>query len=173
MKTEKIDVLVNNAGISLRLPKKNISNYWNKTLAINLTAPYWLSLLCLPLLKRTKESNIVNITSLNGKIAMSNNPAYNASKGGLTALTFSLAMDFAKYKIRVNGVSPGYIKTNMTKKSYNNTAQYKKRVSRMMLGSYGTPEDVANTVLFLSSPEAKYINSTEVVVDGGLLKKGI
>ena len=172
-KEKKKDVLVNNAGISLRLPKKNISNYWNKTLAINLTAPYWLSLLCLPLLKRTKESNIVNITSLNGKIAMSNNPAYNASKGGLTALTFSLAMDFAKYKIRVNGVSPGYIKTNMTKKSYNNTAQYKKRVSRMMLGSYGTPEDVANTVLFLSSPEAKYINSTEVVVDGGLLKKGI
>ena len=104
---------------------------------------------------------------------MLDNPAYNASKGGLSALTFSQAMDFAKYKIRVNGVSPGYIKTNMTRKSYNDSIQYKKRVSRMMLDNYGTPEDVANTVLFLSSSEAKYINSTEVVVDGGLLKKGI
>ena len=157
----------------MRLPKKNINDYLNKTLSINLTAPYFLSLLCLPLLRKTKESNIVNITSLNGKIAMLDNPAYNASKGGLSALTFSQAMDFAKYKIRVNGVSPGYIKTNMTRKSYNDSSQYKKRVSRMMLDNYGTPEDVANTVLFLSSSEAKYINSTEVVVDGGLLKKGI
>ena len=128
---KRIDVLVNNAGVSLSFPKKNISNYWNKTLAINLTAPYWLSLLCLPFLKKAKESNVVNITSLNGKIAMSNNPAYNASKGGLTALTFSLAMDFAKYKIRANAVSPGYIKTNMTKKSYNNFSQYKKRIDRI------------------------------------------
>ena len=104
---------------------------------------------------------------------MSNNPAYNASKGGLSALTFSLAMDFAKYKIRVNGVSPGYIKTDMTKKSFNNSKQFKKRVERMMLNSYGAPQDVANTVLFLSSSKAKYINSTEIIVDGGLLKKGI
>ena len=127
----------------------------------------------MPLLRKTQGSNIINITSLNGKIAMSNNPAYNASKGGLSALTFSLAMDFAKYKIRVNGVSPGYIKTDMTKKSFNNSKQFKKRVERMMLNSYGAPQDVANTVLFLSSSKAKYINSTEIIVDGGLLKKGI
>tara|TARA_Y100000590_G_scaffold465856_1_gene639386 strand:+ start:436 stop:1170 length:735 start_codon:yes stop_codon:yes gene_type:complete len=172
-KEKKIDVLINNAGISLKLSKKNILSHWNKTIATNLTAPYLLSLLCLPYLKKSKQSSIVNITSLNGKIAMSNNPAYNASKGGLSALTFCLAMDFSKYSIRVNGVSPGYIKTDMTKKSLNNKYEFKKRINRMMIPKYGSPKDIADAVFFLASKNAGYINATEIVVDGGLLKKGI
>ena len=170
---KKIDILVNNAGISEKFSNKNLLNYWNRTISINLTAPYFLSYICLPFLKKAKNSTIVNITSLNGKIAMSNNPAYNASKGGLSALNACLAMDFSEHKIRVNAVSPGYIKTGMTNKSYNNKKAFKKRLDRMMIKNYGTPQDIANAVLYLSSNKSKYINATEIVVDGGLLKKGI
>ncbi len=168
-----INVLVNNAGISLKTNNKNFFKNWQKTLAVNLTAPYILSCLCLPMLKKNKNSSIVNISSLNGKVAMSDNPSYNASKGGISALTMSQALDFSKYNIRVNAVSPGYIKTDMTKKSYNNSKEYKKRIGRTMLNKYGLPKDIANAVFFLASENASYINSTEVVVDGGFLKKGI
>ena len=123
-----INVLVNNAGISLKTNNKNFFKNWQKTLAVNLTAPYILSCLCLPMLKKNKNSSIVNISSLNGKVAMSDNPSYNASKGGISALTMSQALDFSKYNIRVNAVSPGYIKTDMTKKSYNNSKEYKKEL---------------------------------------------
>ena len=168
-----INVLVNNAGISLKTNSKNFFKNWQKTLAVNLTAPYIISLLCLPMLKKDNKSSIVNISSLNGKIAMSNNPSYNASKGGISALTISQALDFSKFNIRVNAVSPGYIKTDMTKKSYNNSNEYKKRINRIMLNEYGLPNDVANAVFFLASKSAAYINSSEIIVDGGFLKKGI
>ena len=125
------------------------------------------------MLKKNNKSSIVNITSLNGKVAMSNNPSYNASKGGISALTMSQALDFSKFNIRVNAVSPGYIKTDMTKKSYNNSNEYKKKINRIMLNEYGLPNDVANAVFFLASESAAYINSSEIIVDGGFLKKGI
>tara|TARA_B110000305_G_C19230057_1_gene534772 strand:- start:23 stop:745 length:723 start_codon:yes stop_codon:yes gene_type:complete len=172
-KENSINVLVNNAGISLKTNSKNFFKNWQKTLAVNLTAPYIISLLCLPMLKKDNKSSIVNISSLNGKVAMSNNPSYNVSKGGISALTISQALDFSKFNIRVNAVSPGYIKTDMTKKSYNNSNEYKKRINRIMLNEYGLPNDVANAVFFLASKSAAYINSSEIIVDGGFLKKGI
>ena len=127
----------------------------------------------LTLLRKSKNANIINISSLGSKIAMSNNPAYNASKSGLIALTFSFATDYSKYGIRVNSISPGYIKTNMTIKSYKNKKKYKARVDRMMIKKYGSTEDIANAVFFLCSAKSKYINAEDLVVDGGLLKKGI
>jgi len=172
-KENSINVLVNNAGISLKTNSKNFFKNWQKTLAVNLTAPYIISLLCLPMLKKNNKSSIINISSLNGKVAMSNNPSYNASKGGISALTMSQAFDFSKYNIRVNAVSPGYIKTDMTKRSYNNSKDYKKRINRIMLNEYGLPNDIANAVFFLASENAAYINSSEIIVDGGFLKRGI
>ena len=104
---------------------------------------------------------------------MSNNPSYNVSKSGLNALTMSLANDYSDQKIRVNSVCPGYIKTEMTKKSYNNKKLSKIRTSRTMNKKYGKPDDVANIVTFLSSVKSEYINAQEVIIDGGLIKKGI
>ena len=95
--------------------------------------------------------------------AMSDNPSYNASKGGISALTMSQALDFSKYNIRVNAVSLGYIKTDMTKKSYNNSKEYKKRIGRTMLNKYGLPKDIAQ-FFFLASENASYINSTKLLL---------
>ena len=104
---------------------------------------------------------------------MSNNVSYNVSKSGLNALTMSIAHDFAKHKIRVNSICPGYIKTDMTKKSYSSKRLKKIRVQRTMTKNYGKPEDIANLAVFLSSTNSRYINAEELIIDGGLIKKGI
>ena len=101
---------------------------------------------------------------------MSNNPAYNVSKAGLQNLSYSLAMDFRKFKIRVNNICPGYIKTNMTKKSFNNKKSFNERVDRMMLNTYGFPNDIAKAAIFLASENSSYINGAAIPIDGGSSK---
>ena len=82
-------------------------------------------------------------------------------------------MDFKKDKIRVNNICPGYIKTNMTKKSFRNKKLFKERIQRTMTYRYGEPDDIAKAALFLASKDSKYINAADIVVDGGFLRKGI
>ena len=87
---KKVDCLINNAGVSLKKTKNNFINYWEKTLKINLTSVYVLSEMTVPLLKKSKNPSIVNISSISSKIAMSMNPAYNASKAGILALIIAM-----------------------------------------------------------------------------------
>ncbi len=172
-KEKKLFCLVNNAGVSLDIKKFNYLEYWNKTININLRSSYILSVLLKDCLKKENKANIINISSISAKIAMSSNPAYNISKAGLIALTKSLAFDYESENIRVNSISPGYIKTNMTKKSFNSKNLYKKRIDRMMLKKYGESDDIANLVIFLASKKSSYINAENIIIDGGLTKKGI
>lgn len=104
---------------------------------------------------------------------MANNQAYNSSKSGLIALTFSQAMDYKNYNIRSNCISPGYIKTAMTKKSFSDKKKYNERINRIMLKQYGESKDVAEMVIFLCSKKSKYINAENIVIDGGLNRQGI
>tara|TARA_X000000950_G_C13920438_1_gene663103 strand:- start:11718 stop:12452 length:735 start_codon:yes stop_codon:yes gene_type:complete len=172
-KNKKIDILINNAGITLDYKKYDLSSHWHKTLNINLHVPYFLINYCKKFLIKSKNPSIINISSISSKIAMSNNVSYNVSKSGLNALTMSIAHDFAKHKIRVNSICPGYIKTDMTKKSYSSKRLKKIRVQRTMTKNYGKPEDIANLAVFLSSTNSRYINAEELIIDGGLIKKGI
>lgn len=173
LKENKIDTLINNAGISTSFDKKKIFEYWNKTLNTNLSSAFFLSTLLVKLLKRSKYPSIVNIGSIASKIAMSNNQAYNCSKAGIVSLTYSQAMDYKNLKIRSNCISPGYVKTTMTKKSFLNKKKYNERVKRMIIENYGESLDIAEMALFLSSKKSKYINAENIVIDGGLTKKGI
>lgn len=168
-----IDVLINCAGISQPLKKNDLIKYWETTLKNNLTSAFMTSMFALPYLRKSKYPSIINITSITAKLGMSNNPAYNASKAGLQNLSYSLAMDFRKFKIRVNNICPGYIKTNMTKKSFNNKKSFHERVDRMMLNTYGFPNDIAKAAIFLASENSSYINASDIIVDGGFLHKGI
>lgn len=172
-KEKKIDILVNNAGISRSYEEKNIFEYWTKTLNTNLSSAFFLSALLVKLLKNSKYPSIINIGSISSKIAMSNNQAYNCSKAGIISLTYSQAMDYRNLKIRSNCISPGYIKTLMTKKSFLDKKKYNERINRMMLQNYGESKDIAEMVLFLSSKKSKYINAENIIIDGGLLRKGI
>ncbi len=170
---KKIDVLVNNAGVTI---SNDIFSYkntdWNKTLELNLSLPFKLSqYICKNYMK--SSGSIINITSLASMFGFSDNPAYVASKAGLKGLTTSLAYDLASKKIRVNAIAPGYIKTEMTKVSWSKIKLRRKRDNRIMLNRWGKPDDVANAALFLASDLASYITGQNICVDGGWSVKGL
>lgn len=169
----KIDILVNNAGMTI---PNGISDYkhidWSNTVELNMTLPFKLSQYITNKYMKSRGS-IVNITSLASELGFPNNPAYIASKGGLKALTASLAYDLAPKEIRVNAVAPGYIKTNMTQGSWSDAALRLQRDDKIILDRWGEPEDVANAVLFLTSDLASYMTGQNIYVDGGWSVKGI
>ena len=109
--------------------------------------------------------SIINITSLAAEQGFPDNVAYVASKGGLKQLTKAMAIDLAKKNIRVNSVGPGYVKTKMTQKSWENKRKKKNRSERIIMDRWANPEDIANVCLFLGSELASYINGQEIYVD--------
>jgi len=171
--TSQLDGIVNCAGVTFPQNTEVYSdNMWEKTLKINLTAPYKICKNIVPLMK-DHGGSIINITSLNSELAFPNNPAYVASKGGLKQLTKSLAIDLGKYNIRANNIGPGYMKTEMTKRSWSNEKIYNERKNKTALGRWGKPEDIAGTVVFLCSNLSEYITGQDIYVDGGWLSKGL
>lgn len=163
-----IDILVNCAGITYRDRKSETFDLeeWDKTLEVNLTAPFKLCQLAFPHMKRNGGS-IINITSIWCDIVLHNNPAYGASKGGLQVMSKALALDWGKYNIRVNNLGLGFIKTGMTKGTCDNDEALTKRISRIPLGRAGEPEDVVETAIFLASDASRYITGADIYVDGG------
>ena len=166
-------VLVNNAGISKPASSPYPQEYWDLTLNINLTAPFMMIESLIPLLKKTKKGSIINITSLNAERAFPNNPAYNASKGGLKMLTKHYAKSLGEYGIRVNNVGPGYMVTEMTQKSFSNPISKKSREKHTFLDRWGQPEDLVGVCIFLASDASSYITGQDIYVDGGWLANGL
>ena len=124
---------------------------------INTKAPIFLSNECSKYMSKSNSGSIINICSLASKIGFPNNTSYIASKGALYQSTKSLALDLAKKNIRVNNILPGYIKTRMTIKIYNNKKKYSLRKNRTMLNKWGLPEDILGALIFLASDSSKYI----------------
>lgn len=174
-KHQKIDVLINSAGVTFPTkvnelyPKDN----WDKTININLTAAFTCSQIVFEYMLKSRKGSIINITSLNAEFGFPNNPAYVASKGGLKMLGKGLARDWGKYGIRVNNIGPGYIRTEMTEKSYMNVKIRKAREARIMLGKWGTPADLIGPCIFLSSDASEYITGQDLYVDGGWSANGL
>ena len=172
---KKIDVLINNAGVTY--PAKDCEIYsthnWEKTLKVNLTGSFNCSQVVLGYMKKNKSGSIINITSLNAELAFPNNPAYVASKGGLKMLGKALARDWGIYGIRVNNLGPGYIKTDMTDASFNNKTTRKEREERTMLGRWGEVDDLIGPCVFLASDASEYITGQDIYIDGGWLGKGL
>ena len=166
-----VDVLVNCAGVTFTNGLFDYSSEeWDTTYKVNLLAPYLLSR---GLAKGMYAGSIINITSLNAELAFPNNPAYVTTKHGLKGLTKALALELGGRNIRVNNVGPGYIKTDMTKKSWSNDIIYEERKKKTFLNRWGTPEDVAAAVLFLASDASSYITGQDIYVDGGWTAKGL
>tara|TARA_B100000214_G_C23900826_1_gene596409 strand:+ start:417 stop:1157 length:741 start_codon:yes stop_codon:yes gene_type:complete len=170
----KIDILVNNAGVSLGSNEENYpDDLWEKTLNVNITAPFKLTKLVSDQMKNQNSGSIINITSLNAELAFPGNPAYMASKGALKQFTKSLAYDLGSHGIRANNIGPGYIKTNMTEKSYNDPDMHNVRKNRTLMGRWGHPEDLVGAVIFLSSNASQFVTGQDLYVDGGWLMKGL
>ena len=166
--------LVNNAGITKPSFPQNEKD-WDKTIEINLKAPFLWSNYFLEnvLRKKIKKGGILFIGSLATKMGFPQNPSYQASKCGLVGLTQSFAYDLGKYGIRVNCISPGYVKTNMTKKSYEDKSLNSARQKHMLIKRWGDPEDISNVISFFCSDKSSYITGTNITVDGGWSINGL
>ena len=166
-------ILINNAGITLPVDGFYPLEKWNKTLEVNLTAPFlWIENLKTEF-EKLKSGSIINITSLAAERAFPNNPAYIASKSGLKMLTKYYAKYFGKYNVRANNIGPGYIKTNMTLKSFSNQNSRINREKHNFLGRWGEPNDLVGTSIFLASDASSYITGQDFYIDGGWLSNGL
>ncbi len=168
----RIDVLVNNAGVTdnATVVETTEAN-WDRVLGTNLKGVYLCSKEVIPHMLRQGGGNIVNVGSIASFIGLNNNAAYNASKGGVLMLTRNMAVDFASKNIRVNAVCPGMVMTPMLEdfiKIQPDPEAYVKAVEATTpMGRIGTPEEVAQAVLFLAADDCKYITGSALMVDGG------
>lgn len=167
-KWEKVDVLVNNAGITRdALALRMKSSDWNSVIQVNLTGAFYCAQAVLKSMMKARSGSIVNIASIVGLRGNAGQANYAASKAGLIALTKSLAKEVGPRGIRVNAVAPGFIETPMTKHL---SGEVRERAREMIpLGRFGQPAEVAAVVAFLASDEASYVNGAIVSVDGGLI----
>ena len=166
-KLGNIDILINNAGIVLdNLAIRMADENWKKVIDLNLTSTFLMCKYAIKKMLKTKYGKIINITSIVGHTGNLGQTNYAASKAGIIAFSKSLALEYAKKKININCVSPGFIKTAMTEKI---NEEFKKiLISKIPSGDLGTVEDVSNCVAFLASDEAKYINGETIHVNGGM-----
>jgi 3-oxoacyl-[acyl-carrier protein] reductase len=162
----RIDILVNNAGICPRTEFAKITEQeWDQVLAVNLKGAFMLSQAVLEQMKQKRYGKIVSIASAAGKIGGAQVGAhYSASKAGIICLTKSMALIAASFGINVNAVCPGVINTDMTPKE-----KITKYNTMIPLGRIGTPQDVANAVLFLVSDVTNYITGEIMDVNGGFV----
>jgi NAD(P)-dependent dehydrogenase (short-subunit alcohol dehydrogenase family) len=164
---ERVDALVNCAGILARDEEFEIETF-QRVLDVNLTGTFRTSMAFRPHLAASSGS-IVNIASMNAFAALPRIPAYCASKGGVVMLTKALALAWAEEGIRVNAVAPGYIETAINAEGRKDTAHRDRIAARTALKRWGTPDEVAGTVVFLALPASKYATGTVFAVDGGFL----
>ena len=165
----KLDVLVNNAGIGggRRIEDTTLAE-WERTMAVNSTGVFLGTRAAIPALRRAGGGSIVNISSQLGLVGTDiSSPQYQASKGAVRLLTKTTAIQYAKDKIRANSVHPGPIVTPMTEARRADPEIYKLMVSRIPLGRYGQPEEVALAVIYLASDESAFVTGSELVIDGG------
>ena len=167
-----LDIIVNNAGISVRLAIDDATydEAWAKGLAVMLTAHQRIIRAALPHLRKSASPRIVNIASTEALGATALHSAYSAAKAGVTGLTRSLAVELGREGITVNCICPGPIRTAITERiSEEHKTIYAKR--RTALGRYGEPEEVAHMTLSLCLPAASFLTGAVIPVDGGLMAR--
>ena len=169
----KVDILVNNAGICEFKPFLELTEEeWDKTLDINLKGYFLCAQAVAKEMVKKKSGVIINIASVvmgQMGMGMAGLAHYSASKGGIAALTKTLALEFAPYNIRVNAIAPGAIDTPMAASTKADPKVLEATLAMIPLHRMGKPEEIANTALFLSSNASSYITGSIVVVDGGWL----
>ncbi len=162
-----IDALHCNAGVAVR---KRVSEQdvegWDRCMAVNVRGVFLSSKYALPYML-DKGGSIVHTSSGTGIVGVRNRAAYSATKGAIVALTRNMALDYARYRIRVNCVCPGFTRTPLLDALLEDPEKAGRLVKLHPLGRLGTPEDIASAVLFLASEQASWITGQALAVDGG------
>jgi NAD(P)-dependent dehydrogenase (short-subunit alcohol dehydrogenase family) len=166
----RLDVLVNNAGISTIVPAERTTLAdWNRTLAVNLTGPFLTCREFGRVMLESGSGSIVNVASVAGLLGVADRAAYNASKHGLIGLTRTLAAEWGGRGVRVNAVCPGWVKTEMDEEDQGAGGYTDRDIEdRVPMARFATPQDVAAAVAFLADPaQSGFVNGHALSVDGG------
>jgi NAD(P)-dependent dehydrogenase (short-subunit alcohol dehydrogenase family) len=168
----QLDVLVNNAGINIPKPAEELAlEEWSRIVGVNLTGTFLCCQTGGAVMLRQGAGCIVNICSIHGHVGsyVHKAAAYNASKAGLVNLTRSLALEWGERGVRVNGISPGALRTELMATRLANEAYVQRTLDRLAIKRIGTPEDIVGTAIFLASPAASWLTGQILAVDGGWL----
>lgn len=168
-KTGHIDALISNAGVLEKAEfLKMTEQQWDKAIAVNLKGVFlWGQAVAKWMVENDASGSIVNIACMRASLVGKNMAAYAAAKAGVRNLTKAMAVELAPYKITVNAVEPGRTLTDLLKKHMMNKNSAELRQRLIPLGRFAMPEEIAQTVLFLISDQAKYITGASIPVDGG------
>ncbi|MEM2104146.1 MAG: glucose 1-dehydrogenase [Candidatus Bathyarchaeia archaeon] len=167
-----IDILFNNAGINLALPITELpEETWDEIINTNLKGVFLCSKNVIPIMKRQGSGIIINMGSSSALVGVPYFGAYSASKGGILALTRTMALEVAPFKIRVNCICPGMVETPLSKRTWEkmriSEEKRGERAKSIPWGRVGEPEEIARAVLFLASEDSSYMTGSNLTVDGG------
>ncbi len=165
----RLDVLVNNAGVGARADFRHLSDKeWDNVWSVNLDGTVRCAREAFDLMRSSGNAAIVNLSSVMSTKHTRQMAVYSATKGAVSALSRSLAVEYAPYGIRVNTLLPGYVETALIGRYLQNPVIAKALLNQTPLRRFGAPEDIANAALFLASDEAAYITGAALNVDGGM-----
>jgi len=168
------DILINAAGTNLREPWDEITpESWNQTINLNLTAPFFLGRLVLPAMLEKGWGRIINIASLQSVRAFPNGTAYGASKGGIMQLTRAMALAWSANQsgVTCNAIAPGFFRTGLTAKLYEDPKIIESLAAQTIIGRTGEMGDLDGLTLFLASRASDYITGQTLFIDGGWIAK--
>ncbi len=165
----KLDVLVNNAGVSGRNTVEETSvELWDRVMAVNAKGVFLGTKLAIPEMRKAGGGSIINVSSIWGLVGSDSSTAYHSAKGAVRIFTKAAAVQYAKEGIRVNSVHPGFVDSPMTIEYHALPSVRETRVGATPLGRMGTPEDIAAGILYLASNESSFVTGSELVIDGGM-----
>jgi cyclopentanol dehydrogenase len=169
----RLDVTVNNAGMSGLESRKNVEDttleIWNRLHAVNVTGVFLGTKYSIPEMRKVGGGSIINISSIYGIVGSKGGTAYHASKGAVRTFTKAAAIQYASEYIRVNSIHPGFADTGMTRELHAQPDERERRLSVTPLGRMGTPEDMAWGCVYLASDESSFVTGAELVIDGGMI----
>lgn len=169
-KIEKIDILVNNAGTNLRAPLEEYTEEdWDTTINTNLKGAFLVAQAVAMHMIARRSGKIINTCSMQCELGRETIAPYAASKGGLKMLTKGMAVDWAKHNIQINGLGPGYFKTELTRPLYEDPEYDAWLCARTPARRWGEPEELLGALIFLCSDASNYVNGQIIYVDGGIL----
>ena len=164
----KVDILVNNTGISGDKPVlKMEEEYWDHVMAVNMKGPFLCSKAVGAEMVKRKSGKIINISSITYSLAIPNMTSYCASKAGVIQFTRALALEWARHNIQVNAICPGYFRTPMNEEFFASEAGKKIIEQTLPLKRLGKPEELVGSVIFFASNASNFITGATLVVDGG------
>lgn len=167
-----IHILVNNAGIGVvKLMEEIDFEEWNRILSVNLSSYFYFCQELAPAWHEKKQGKVINIASIDGLIAESHTSPYCASKGGVIQLTRALAVEWAKSRINVNAIAPGYFRTDINKDALDDPTTGPLMLKRIPFRRWGEPEELGPLAVYLASPASDFMTGEVVVIDGGQVVK--